>query len=123
MVAPILSPADLQDISDALAPARPDVCLIRRRSGAVDAGGALQQVWTTHATVACRVDAAVRLPQETLFGGRVTPAVPYTVALPYGTDIRADDRIQVHGIDMEVVGVPGLASFAPEVVVTVYGVL
>jgi head-tail adaptor len=121
-VSAILSPDDLQALSDALVIARPDVCLIRRRSGAIDAGGAPTESWTTVATVDCRVDATNRQPDEGIVGGRATPAVAYNVALPYGTDVRADDRIGVKGTELEIAGVPGLVSFAAEVVVSCFGV-
>lgn len=112
-----LSSADLNSLSDALAFARPDICAISRRGRGTDAGGAPIETWTTVASVGCRLEAGGSMPVETMVGAKPTNFFDYTINLPRGTDVRPSDRILVGTTVFEIVGVPGMESYAAEVAV------
>lgn len=111
-----LSPAELQALSDDLAFARPDSCVLQRLTSTRGAGGAQTSTRTNLPAVSCRVDAGNRMATEGVVGGRITPVMDYKVALPYGTVVQEDDMLLVNNnYTLNIVGDASLSSYHAEV--------
>ena len=111
-----LSPAELQALSDDLAFARPDSCVLQRLTSTRGAGGAQTSTRTDLPAVSCRVDAGNRMATEGVVGGRITPVMDYKVALPYGTVVQEDDLLRVNNTyTLNIVGDTSLSSYHAEV--------
>lgn len=93
MVAPIFTPALLDEIGAAVAGLRPSSCVVTR-STAVDAEGVpTGGSATTIATVGCRVDPPNRRAVEATFGPRQATEADALVYVPRGTPVQARDHI------------------------------
>lgn len=71
----------------------PDSARVLRKVTSSDGMGGRVVTWATAATVACRLAAASGA--ERVIGERITPSNTYTVTMPYGTDVRQADRVEV----------------------------
>jgi head-tail adaptor len=87
-----------------------DVCTIQRKTASVGSNGFASQTWATSSSgVACAIQA--KGSKEDRRNRRETGVSMYTVYLPYGTDVRAADRIlgttgQTNGLTLSVVSTP-----------------
>lgn len=71
----------------------PDVCEIRRFSWTEDEEGRPEQDWVTVETTVCRRSSLGGT--ETAVAGRLAPESNVRVVMPFGTDVRTEDRIAV----------------------------
>lgn len=126
MVVPILTDAELAELSAEFQIARPKVCKVYRRGSGRDAANApvaaLALVATyDEASGGCRVESVDRLSNESVFAGRLTPDANYVVTFPRGADVRGEDEIEVVGFGggrLKVVGSPPIfETFAAELAV------
>lgn len=112
-----LTDTDLDNLSAALAFARPDTCVIKRRAAGKTAGGGMTAGHPiTVATVGCRVEGAGRMLREIGLAMKAAPVGDRDVSMPRGTDVKPDDEIEVNGTTLEVIGTNATDTYAAEVV-------
>jgi len=111
----MLSSEELAAMRQTQNSALPDVADILRPAVAVDAVGEPVETLTTVATgVACRISPN-RQGKQAIVGERIVDVAPYVVTFPYGTDVRAGDRIVSGGATYEVLGVRVAGNWATAV--------
>ena len=114
MVDPLFSEADLDQLGEDLAFARPDTCTILRYTEGRDPTGGVTEAWVSVGTTNCRVEVPNRVFTEYELAGRPSPTVYYTIYTDRDASIGPDDRIGHEGHEFEVYGVPGAETFAAE---------
>jgi head-tail adaptor len=107
----MLSPADLASMRATLLASLPDTAQVRRATRVSDGMGGTIDTWTTIATVACRVSPSNTTPTEPAIANQVQDRVLWTLTLPAGTNVRADDRVVVGSRTFEVLGVLAPRSY------------
>ncbi len=99
----MLSAADLAAMRTTQEAALPDTCVRSRPQYSSDGRGG-QTVGTPNTTTfACRI--APTSGRELEVAARLTSAVAYTVTLPAGSDVRAEDSLAVGGRTLQVIAV------------------
>lgn len=82
----------------------PETCTVRRVTYTQSAYGSTAESWANANTYACRVSPAAS-PRELALAGRQVHEAGLVVTLPYGADVRPDDRLVVGARTLEVTGV------------------
>lgn len=83
----------------------PDTAVIVRPTyGADGQGGRTETGTTTVATVACRLMPATQNQRERQLAERIGSDFDWLITLPYGSDVRAADRLTIGTRSFEVVG-------------------
>jgi hypothetical protein len=104
-----LSDQELAEMRAVCTSAMPDMATVQRKAGVDDGMGGESVTWPDLGTSACEV---VREPAPgiVLEGEQPQSVAYWGVRLPYGTDVRAGDRIVVNGAVYEVSDVDGPSS-------------
>lgn len=87
--------ADLRPLHDDLA--LPDTCEIVRVTTVPDGRGGTTTTESTIDTVRCALDVSGQSGNEYVAGSVENVNLPYTITLPYGTDVNEQDTIGVDG--------------------------
>ncbi len=107
----MLSAAELTAMRAVAALTLTETALVKRRVLTTDSAGGQTATWpSTTVTTTCRV-APSRTPVEQILADRVAAVQGWTVTLPYGTDVRAQDRLYVGSRVFEVIGVLAAETF------------
>jgi len=89
---------------------RPDTAVIQRPT-VTESGDGQSTVWTTVATVSCRVSRVGQGGNEGLGGAATITAIGQRrIKLPAGTDVTPADRIVCNGVVYEVADVPKISN-------------
>lgn len=80
----------------------PDTVYIQRLTRTSDGAGGWTEAWQTVATTKGRIAPSQRQAGETVQGGAIMAYGEFIVTLPYDTDLRQDDRLQISGTQYEV---------------------
>lgn len=109
MPTPVFSPAEITGLRSLVSDlAFTDTFEILRDTLAPDGMGGTTHTQTVAGTGVCRFQQLkVRITfAEQIVAGELISAMPYQVDLPYGTDVRASDRLRINGDRVvEVMGV------------------
>ena len=81
----------------------PDSAQVQRKTLTSDGAGGFTELWTTAATVACRVSPSGRSPEERAIAERLSSTSIWTLTVPALTDVQPADRIVVGSRTFEVV--------------------
>lgn len=81
--------------------ALPDTVYIQRLTRTSDGAGGWSAAWQTVATAKGRIAPNPR-QGEMVQGGAITAYGEYTVTLPYDTELRQDDRLQISEAQYEI---------------------
>lgn len=102
-----LTPAELQQFRNDIAPLLTGTAVIWRPSDASDSQGGYRQTWVPVGTAPCRVEPIARISLGTEESGGIHPssAKSFYVITPSGTDIRVIDRVRAYNTQYEVVGI------------------
>lgn len=95
--------SDIERIRQEQAKHLPDTAYIQQANRTGDGAGGASVVWQTVNVVACRL--AQNTGREKEQGGKVSPEGSYVVTLPYGTSVTSDNRIQINGVQYEIVAI------------------
>lgn len=109
-----LSAAELAGMRATVNAFLPDTAVISRPTYVPDGMGSATTTWATASTVACRVSpfaAGDSHDGEQEGVPQVSGDSTWIVVVPYGTDVRIDDRVAVGGRTYEVVHLDGTRSW------------
>ncbi|MCH9836654.1 phage head closure protein [bacterium] len=98
----MLSAKDLACLASDLGDVHPDTVTLKRRSTTSDGLGGLIETWTTVDTYAARVTPISMQQAEENLGSELVDGTYFRVAVPRGTDIQIDDRIEYSGLTLSV---------------------
>lgn len=104
-MAGFLSDAELSDMRTDGTSALPSLCYVQRLTNTSDGAGGTTKAYanTTINQIACHVSTvAGGSGPESERTGRIEQEVNWTVLLPYGTDVKATDRIAIEALILEV---------------------
>lgn len=83
-----------------------DVATVQRKTTVSDGMGGYTDTWTTVLTTTCRVAANNNLQADrSITAAQLREGVAWKVTLPFGSDVRLDDRIVVGARTFEVLGI------------------
>lgn len=83
----------------------PDTVYIQRLIRISDGAGGWNEVWQTVATTKGRITPSQRQTGETVQGGAQAAYAEYIVTLPYDTELRQDDRLQIASTQYDVIAI------------------
>ncbi len=99
----MLTPIEIEELRAQQAAALPDLCTITRPTRVFDdTGGYTDSLATVASDVPCRVSR--EKPREVQQGDKTVILADWIVTLPYGTDVKSGDTIQVGAQTLHVVG-------------------
>jgi head-tail adaptor len=82
----------------------PDPCIILTAGSATPNGaGEVSETWTASGTVNCRLDPIKG--RTAIAGGAVDPYQRMQLTLPYNAGVTTANRVQIGGVDYNVVGI------------------
>lgn len=111
----LFTSSDLAELDDMTNSAMPDTAEVLRKVSTSDSAGGQTDVWTTIATVPCRIATLTRrLPGEQLIAERLTSVELWLIVLPPNTDVLPEDRLQVGTALYEVKGLTSAGSWQIE---------
>lgn len=99
----MLSSDELAQLRSLQEDTMPDTCVVKRKT-VTDTDGVRAGTWSTLTTTVCRIRRSGKEPQERAIAERLGVVAAYTIALPYGTDVTAQDRLEAQGRVFEVAG-------------------
>lgn len=114
---PLIPAGAAATVNRLLARMRDDSCVIQRQGAGKDLTGAPSGAFTTVATEPCRVTSQGLQPVESVGGSRLASVVAYEVRFEPDVDVRGNDRIQVNGKTLEVIGDQDAVSHGFQLVV------
>lgn len=100
-----MTSSDLEKIRAEQNKLMPDTVYVQCLTRTSDNAGGFTEVWQTTATVKGRIVCSERQAGETVKGGEVKTYGEYIVTLPYNTNLRQDDRLQINGVQYEVIAI------------------
>lgn len=102
-----LTPGELQQFRNDIAPLLSGTAVIVRPSDVSDSQGGYRQTWTPVGTAPCRIEPIMRMSLGTEESGGIMPqsTKQFFCILPSGTDVKTIDRVQSAGTQYEVLGV------------------
>ena len=106
----LLSACELSSIRTARSGFLPDTAIIYRYALTPDGMGGRSEAWTPAGTVSCYLWSRTMADAEIVTGGQVTSRTRWYVELPYGSDVLAQDWIEINSRTFQVVTVPNDAS-------------
>lgn len=110
----MITPAELASMRADFARSLTDTATILRRTSSQSAtGAALKTFAPAGAAVACR-PAPMSRNQKQLLADQQAAISAVTIHLPYGTDVRTTDRVQIGAATYEVVGVRTHGNYSVE---------
>jgi len=98
----MLSAAELASLRATLTTSLPGTVTVTRSSVTADGFGGQTEAWAAIGTVAARVSPTGN-GQENITAGGVIAVAPWTVTMPYGTNITERDRLTYQGQTLEVI--------------------
>jgi head-tail adaptor len=99
----VLTAAELAAMRAVQKAALPETATIRRATASRTTTGGTSLEWSDAGTAACRLSSR-GVPQEYLEAGAARGVQYWMVTLPYGTDVRREDRLVIAARMLEVVG-------------------
>lgn len=109
---PILSSSDVAELRAIDESAMTDTCVIQRADMTNDGIGGFNEAWSAIGTVCCRLRfPSMRINQEAVTGGQLTSMSDGRLAVPFGTDLKATDRVLIKNRTYEVSFVPNGATW------------
>ncbi len=102
----MLTDRDVRRIRQTVTENLPGRAIIKRASDAHDGAGGFIRTYQTIGTTRCHV-LIVSRPIEDQLTGQVKMVSSYSIVVPWDTDIRATDRVEVNGAEFEIVGFHG----------------
>lgn len=98
----MISAAELASLRATLTTSLPGTVTVTRSSVTSDGFGGQTEAWAAIGTVAARVS-PTGSGSESITAGGVVAVAPWTVTLPWGTDITERDRMAYGGQTLEVI--------------------
>jgi len=83
----------------------PNICRVQRKTQIDNGAGGFTDTWSTVVSCACRIGISGKSPEERAIADRIGVELPYTVTLPYDTDVTEKDRLVVGTRVFQVLGV------------------
>lgn len=75
----------------------PETVIVKRCSRTYDSAGSWTENWQTAATTIGRIAYTGEKPDVREVGEMISTAKIYDVTLPYNTDVRVDDEVEING--------------------------
>ena len=98
---PLFGTSELAALQSAASTTLTDTCVIQRRTLTNDGFGSQSESWATVATTTARLGIPTGSFMVSL-AARQTDLTSYEVSLPFGTDVRVNDRLVVDGRTLNV---------------------
>lgn len=98
----MLSAKDLACLASDLEDVHPDTVTLQSKNTTSDGLGGLIETWTTVGTYAARVTPISMQQAEENLGSKLVDGTYFRVAVPRGTAVQIDNRVQYSGLTLSV---------------------